>query len=165
MWATLASKFPTILRAIAMQPAFLKDSSFRYVKMIKCSKPGRAASATLKPVAYTLSSAPTLRLKPTLDASVPNTKAGLASRSYRHEPVFRLKLASLLPQCRQASSSAFNSHGGLNRTALHELHVREGGKMVPFGGYAMPVQYSDLGVGESHKWTREKASLFDVGHM
>lgn len=29
----------------------------------------------------------------------------------------------------------------------------------------MPVQYSDLGVGESHKWTREKASLFDVGHM
>ncbi|KAL8701193.1 MAG: hypothetical protein Q9201_005042 [Fulgogasparrea decipioides] len=29
----------------------------------------------------------------------------------------------------------------------------------------MPVQYSDLSVGESHKWTREKASLFDVGHM
>ncbi|OQO04961.1 hypothetical protein B0A48_07979 [Cryoendolithus antarcticus] len=37
--------------------------------------------------------------------------------------------------------------------------------MVPFGGYSMPVQYSDLGVGESHHWTREKASLFDVGHM
>ncbi|KAF2771691.1 glycine cleavage system T protein [Teratosphaeria nubilosa] len=37
--------------------------------------------------------------------------------------------------------------------------------MVPFGGYSMPVQYSDLGVGESHIWTREKASLFDVGHM
>lgn len=29
----------------------------------------------------------------------------------------------------------------------------------------MPVQYSDLSVGESHAWTREKASLFDVGHM
>lgn len=29
----------------------------------------------------------------------------------------------------------------------------------------MPVQYSDLSVGESHKWTREKASLFDVSHM
>lgn len=29
----------------------------------------------------------------------------------------------------------------------------------------MPVQYSDLGVGESHKWTREKASIFDVSHM
>ncbi|KAK6443180.1 Aminomethyltransferase, mitochondrial [Oleoguttula sp. CCFEE 5521] len=37
--------------------------------------------------------------------------------------------------------------------------------MVPFGGYSMPVQYTDLGVGESHHWTREKASLFDVGHM
>lgn len=37
--------------------------------------------------------------------------------------------------------------------------------MVPFGGYSMPVQYSDLSVGESHAWTREKASLFDVGHM
>ncbi|KAF2223106.1 hypothetical protein BDZ85DRAFT_274195 [Elsinoe ampelina] len=37
--------------------------------------------------------------------------------------------------------------------------------MVPFGGYEMPVQYSDLSVGESHKWTREKASIFDVSHM
>ncbi|KAK5114927.1 hypothetical protein LTR62_002086 [Meristemomyces frigidus] len=37
--------------------------------------------------------------------------------------------------------------------------------MVPFGGYSMPVQYTDLGVGESHTWTREKCSLFDVGHM
>ncbi|MCJ1394819.1 Aminomethyltransferase, mitochondrial [Xylographa bjoerkii] len=37
--------------------------------------------------------------------------------------------------------------------------------MVPFAGYSMPVQYSNLSVGESHKWTREKASVFDVGHM
>ncbi|KAK4694408.1 aminomethyltransferase, partial [Lecanoromycetidae sp. Uapishka_2] len=37
--------------------------------------------------------------------------------------------------------------------------------MVSFGGYSMPVQYTDLSVGESHKWTRENASLFDVGHM
>lgn len=37
--------------------------------------------------------------------------------------------------------------------------------MVPFGGYSMPVQYSDLSVRDSHLWTREKASLFDVGHM
>ncbi|KAL8696225.1 MAG: hypothetical protein Q9224_002907, partial [Gallowayella concinna] len=53
----------------------------------------------------------------------------------------------------------------LKRTALHDLHVQYGGKMVPFGGFSMPVQYSDLSVGDSHKWTREKASLFDVGHM
>ena len=53
----------------------------------------------------------------------------------------------------------------LGRTALYDLHLEHGGKMVPFGGYSMPVQYSDLSVGESHAWTREKASLFDVGHM
>jgi len=51
------------------------------------------------------------------------------------------------------------------KTSLYDLHVSKGAKMVPFGGYMMPVQYSDLGVGESHKWTREKASLFDVSHM
>jgi len=37
--------------------------------------------------------------------------------------------------------------------------------MVPFGGFEMPVQYSSLGVSASHHFTREKASLFDVGHM
>lgn len=37
--------------------------------------------------------------------------------------------------------------------------------MVPFGGFSMPVIYADQGVGESHQWTREKASLFDVSHM
>jgi len=51
------------------------------------------------------------------------------------------------------------------KTALYDLHLKHGAKMVPFGGYSMPVQYSDLSVGESHHWTREKASLFDVGHM
>ncbi|KAI9684733.1 MAG: Aminomethyltransferase, mitochondrial [Trizodia sp. TS-e1964] len=37
--------------------------------------------------------------------------------------------------------------------------------MVPFAGYTMPVQYADLSVGESHRWTRERSSLFDVSHM
>ncbi len=37
--------------------------------------------------------------------------------------------------------------------------------MVPFGGFEMPVQYTGLGVSASHHFTREKASLFDVGHM
>ena len=55
--------------------------------------------------------------------------------------------------------------GALSKTSLHDLHVLNGGKMVPFAGYSMPVQYSDLSVSDSHKWTREKASLFDVGHM
>lgn len=53
----------------------------------------------------------------------------------------------------------------LRRTPLFDLHQRHGAKMVPFGGFSMPVQYDDLGVGESHNWTREKASIFDVSHM
>jgi aminomethyltransferase len=53
----------------------------------------------------------------------------------------------------------------LGKTDLYELHSKYGAKFVPFGGYSMPVQYSDLGIVDSHNWTREKASLFDVGHM
>lgn len=53
----------------------------------------------------------------------------------------------------------------MKRTGLYDLHVTQGAKMVPFAGYMMPVQYSDLAVSESHRWTREKCSLFDVGHM
>ncbi|KAF2032534.1 glycine cleavage system T protein [Setomelanomma holmii] len=53
----------------------------------------------------------------------------------------------------------------LGRTGLYELHSKYGAKFVPFGGYSMPVQYSDLSIVDSHNWTREKASLFDVGHM
>ncbi|MBB5517879.1 glycine cleavage system aminomethyltransferase GcvT [Amphiplicatus metriothermophilus] len=52
----------------------------------------------------------------------------------------------------------------LKRTALHELHLELGAKMVPFAGYAMPVQYPD-GVLKEHLHTREKAGLFDVSHM
>lgn len=93
------------------------------------------------------------------------TRRRIALNSLRQESVCQLESACLHPQRRQASSGALTSHGSLNQTALYELHVSNGGKMVPFGGYSMPVQYSDLDVGESHRWTREKASLFDVGHM
>lgn len=48
---------------------------------------------------------------------------------------------------------------------MYDMHLKHGGKMVPFGGYSMPVQYSDLSITNSHNWTREKCSLFDVGHM
>ncbi|PKY06005.1 glycine cleavage system T protein [Aspergillus campestris IBT 28561] len=53
----------------------------------------------------------------------------------------------------------------LRKTQLYDLHVAHGGKMVPFGGFSMPLQYSDLSHVESHMWTREKASVFDVSHM
>lgn len=47
---------------------------------------------------------------------------------------------------------------------LHELHVALGGKMVPFAGYQMPVQYP-AGVMKEHVQVRTKAGLFDVSHM
>ena len=52
----------------------------------------------------------------------------------------------------------------LKRTALHALHVASGGKMVPFAGYDMPVQYA-AGVLKEHLHTRSSAGLFDVSHM
>src|SRR2546421_8741760 len=52
----------------------------------------------------------------------------------------------------------------LKRTPLHALHVASGGKMVPFAGYDMPVQYA-AGVLREHLHTRAAAGLFDVSHM
>jgi aminomethyltransferase len=52
----------------------------------------------------------------------------------------------------------------LKQTALHDLHVELGAKMVPFAGYAMPVNYP-LGVLKEHLHTRAAAGLFDVSHM
>jgi aminomethyltransferase len=52
----------------------------------------------------------------------------------------------------------------LNRTPLYDLHVALGGKMVPFAGYEMPVQYGP-GVLREHLHTRNSAGLFDVSHM
>jgi aminomethyltransferase len=52
----------------------------------------------------------------------------------------------------------------LKVTPLNALHLELGGKMVPFAGYSMPVQYP-AGVLKEHLHTREKAGLFDVSHM
>ncbi|MEL4178295.1 glycine cleavage system aminomethyltransferase GcvT [Roseateles sp. PN1] len=52
----------------------------------------------------------------------------------------------------------------LLKTPLHALHIELGAKMVPFGGYDMPVQYP-AGVMAEHKHTRAAAGLFDVSHM
>jgi aminomethyltransferase len=52
----------------------------------------------------------------------------------------------------------------LKRTPLHDMHLALGARMVPFAGYAMPVQYP-MGVMAEHLHTRAKAGLFDVSHM
>jgi aminomethyltransferase len=52
----------------------------------------------------------------------------------------------------------------LLETPLAGLHRKLGGRMVPFAGYAMPVQYA-AGIMAEHLHTRAAASLFDVSHM
>jgi aminomethyltransferase len=52
----------------------------------------------------------------------------------------------------------------LRRTPLHDLHLSLGAKLVPFAGYAMPVQYA-AGIMAEHLHTRAQAGLFDVSHM
>lgn len=54
--------------------------------------------------------------------------------------------------------------GGLKRTPLDALHRSRGGRMVPFAGWSLPVQYG-RGHLESHLHTRSHCSLFDVSHM
>ena len=51
------------------------------------------------------------------------------------------------------------------QTPLYDAHLAAGAKMGPFAGFDMPLEYSDQSHSESHKWTREHASLFDVSHM
>ncbi|XP_011197404.1 aminomethyltransferase, mitochondrial [Bactrocera dorsalis] len=50
-------------------------------------------------------------------------------------------------------------------TALYDFHKKNGGKMVNFGGYILPVQYADQSIVSSHLHTRHHASIFDVSHM
>jgi aminomethyltransferase len=67
-----------------------------------------------------------------------------------------------------------SSDASLRTTPLHDWHRRLGARMVPFAGYAMPVQYDFKdalaerckgGVLPEHVFTRTRAGLFDVSHM
>ena len=51
----------------------------------------------------------------------------------------------------------------LRVTPLHGLHTELGGRLVPFAGWEMPIQYE--GVIAEHTWCRSSAALFDVSHM
>lgn len=64
----------------------------------------------------------------------------------------------------QFARSFSSSTGTLHRTVLYDEHVKLGGKIVPFAGYELPVQYKD-GMIDSHTHCRKNASVFDVSHM
>ncbi|WP_038047368.1 glycine cleavage system aminomethyltransferase GcvT [Thermus caliditerrae] len=51
----------------------------------------------------------------------------------------------------------------MKKTPLYEAHLRHGGRMVEFAGYALPVQYTSIR--EEHLSVRRGAGLFDVSHM
>ena len=51
----------------------------------------------------------------------------------------------------------------LQRTSLHDLCLNSGGRMVPFAGWEMPVQFS--GLMDEHRAVRERVGMFDISHM
>jgi aminomethyltransferase len=53
--------------------------------------------------------------------------------------------------------------GALRRTALYGAHLALGARIVPFGGFEMPVQYA--GILKEHWAVRTRAGLFDLSHM
>ncbi len=52
---------------------------------------------------------------------------------------------------------------GLKRSPLHQSHLDLGARLVPFGGWEMPVQYA--GILQEHAAVRESAGVFDISHM
>lgn len=68
------------------------------------------------------------------------------------------------PSGSHADSAGVDPDTGGIRTPLFDLHTELGGRMVNFGGHALPMRYSDGTVAE-HRATRTAAGLFDVSHM
>jgi len=56
------------------------------------------------------------------------------------------------------------ANAALKHTPLHAIHVAAGGKMVPYAGFEMPVQYRE-GILAEHRAVRGGAGIFDVSHM
>jgi aminomethyltransferase len=65
--------------------------------------------------------------------------------------------------CTMQSCPHTGGEPSMKKTPLHDRHVALGAKIIDFGGWAMPVQYSN--VIEEHHATRMKAGLFDICHM
>ena len=59
---------------------------------------------------------------------------------------------------------AMTENTDLKQTEFYDQHLAAGGKMVPFAGYLMPVQYAE-GIMQEHLHCRDNAGLFDVSHM
>ena len=53
----------------------------------------------------------------------------------------------------------------LRQSPIADIHAKYNGKFIDFAGWEMPVLYAGMSHVQSHKWTRENASLFDVSLM
>ncbi|XXG94575.1 hypothetical protein Hte_000832 [Hypoxylon texense] len=123
------------------------------------SRQQHAAALSTRATCSSLSSTP---------ASGPSTATTISSRtSPRQHALLHPSLAALPARLgrRHYASTPETSEPSLNKTPLYDLHVAHGAKMVPFGGFHMPVQYAGQSVAQEHHFTRSHASLFDVGHM
>jgi hypothetical protein len=112
---------------------------------------GEVKNAIPKRIIYSASTRPVCRAYTTITGQRPNE-----ARLYSY--------LESQPQ-RSIARRHYSSAAGAQKTQLYDFHVENGGKMVEFGGFLMPVQYTDLSIKDSHLWTRKKASLFDVSHM
>src|SRR4051812_19793169 len=70
---------------------------------------------------------------------------------------------ALRPRSPRTASGDWTMADEQDALPLNDWHVARGARMVPFAGYAMPIQYE--GIIAEHRWTRESAGLFDVSHM
>lgn len=68
------------------------------------------------------------------------------------------------PQSEKTETRPQSDPSDYARTVFYEQHLEQGGKMVPFAGYMMPIQY-ELGIKQEHIYCREHVGLFDVSHM
>lgn len=66
---------------------------------------------------------------------------------------------------RNSSSSIDKNSLNLKKTALFDFHINNGGKMIEFCKWAMPVHYKSQSIIESYSHTRNSVSVFDVSHM
>jgi aminomethyltransferase len=76
----------------------------------------------------------------------------------------RAAASSAPARVRHLAGAAEAAEAELKRTALYDFHVAHGGKMVPFAGWSMPIQYRDS-IMDSTVNCRANGSLFDVAHM
>src|SRR3984885_12106868 len=72
-------------------------------------------------------------------------------------------LASMFRPNNEKSSVTTPATAELRKTALNSIHRQLGAKMVNFGGWDMPLEYS--GILAEHMAVRTRAGLFDVSHM